>query len=86
MRFLTATVLLAASTVVAHCGDEPKPVRVLIETDQGDMEVELDARAPKTVANFLRYVDGKFYDGGRFHRTVTPGRARPSCRAVGCRW
>src|SRR5205823_1109299 len=25
-----------------------------------------------TVANFLRYVDGKFYDGGRFHRTVTP--------------
>jgi peptidyl-prolyl cis-trans isomerase A (cyclophilin A) len=23
------------------------------------------------VANFLRYVDGKFYEGGRFHRTVT---------------
>ena len=39
----------------------------------GDIEVELDpAKAPKTAANFLRYVDGKFYDGGRFHRTVTP--------------
>src|SRR5262249_25867650 len=36
-----------------------------------DIEVELDAkRAPVTAANFLRYVDGKFYDGGRFHRTV----------------
>ena len=45
---------------------------MLIETDLGDIEVELDAaKAPKTVANFLRYVDGKFYDGGRFHRTVT---------------
>jgi peptidyl-prolyl cis-trans isomerase A (cyclophilin A) len=26
----------------------------------------------RRVANFLRYVDAKFYDGGRFHRTVTP--------------
>src|SRR6266513_89265 len=53
--------------------DEPKPVRVLIQTDKGDIEVELDAaKAPNTVANFLKYVDGKFYDGGRFHRTVTP--------------
>jgi peptidyl-prolyl cis-trans isomerase A (cyclophilin A) len=51
-----------------------KPVRVVIETEKGDIEVELDAaRAPHTVANFLRYVDGKFYDGGRFHRTVNPG-------------
>jgi cyclophilin family peptidyl-prolyl cis-trans isomerase/dienelactone hydrolase len=50
-----------------------KSVRVLIQTDKGDIEVELDAaRAPHTVANFLRYVDGKLYDGGRFHRTVKP--------------
>jgi peptidyl-prolyl cis-trans isomerase A (cyclophilin A) len=27
---------------------------------------------PATIANFLRYVDGKYYEGGRFHRTVTP--------------
>jgi peptidyl-prolyl cis-trans isomerase A (cyclophilin A) len=53
-------------------GDKDKVVRVLIETEKGDIEVELDgARAQVTVANFLRYVDGKFYDGGRFHRTVT---------------
>jgi peptidyl-prolyl cis-trans isomerase A (cyclophilin A) len=48
-------------------------VSILIQTDRGDIEVELDsAKAPITVGNFLRYVDGKFYDGGRFHRTVKP--------------
>ena len=31
----------------------------------------LPAAAPgATVANFFRYVDGGYYDGGRFHRTV----------------
>ena len=45
--------------------------RVLIRTERGDIEVEVDtARAPATAANFLRYVDGGFYEGGRFHRTV----------------
>src|SRR5262249_47619794 len=47
--------------------------RVVIVTEKGDIEVELDAgRAPATVANFLRYVEGNFYQGGRFHRTVKP--------------
>lgn len=27
-------------------------------------------RAPISAANFLRYVDGAYYDGGRFYRTV----------------
>jgi len=44
--------------------------RVRIETPLGDIVVTLDERAPGTVANFLAYVDGGFYDGGRFHRTV----------------
>src|SRR5947209_8956535 len=53
------------------CASEP--VRILIATDKGDIEAELyAAQAPVTVANFLRYVDGHLYDGGRFHRTVTP--------------
>ena len=48
-------------------------VHIVIETDAGVIEAALDAgKAPATVANFLRYVDGKFYDGGRFHRTVKP--------------
>jgi peptidyl-prolyl cis-trans isomerase A (cyclophilin A) len=69
-----AFLVLAVSRTTA---DEPAkkatPVRVLIRTDAGDIEVELDAaKAPNTVVNFLRYVDGGFYSGGRFHRTVKP--------------
>jgi peptidyl-prolyl cis-trans isomerase A (cyclophilin A) len=66
--------LLALQVLSGAPAAEPTgPVRVLIRTEKGDIEVELDAaRAPVTVANFLRYVDGHFYDGGRFHRTVKP--------------
>ncbi len=47
-------------------------VQVRIETERGGITVAVDAnRAPGTAANFLRYVDEGFYDGGRFHRTVT---------------
>ena len=71
MRF-TAVCCLCVAGLTSGRAQEPKAVRVVIETDQGNIEVELDAaKAPATVANFLRYVDGKFYDGGRFHRTVT---------------
>ncbi len=49
------------------------PTSVFISTPLGEIEVELAAeQAPVTVGNFLHYVDGGFYDGGRFHRTVTP--------------
>ena len=48
-------------------------VRVLIDTEAGPIAIELDAaRAPRTVANFLRYVDEQFFDGASFYRTVTP--------------
>jgi peptidyl-prolyl cis-trans isomerase A (cyclophilin A) len=53
--------------------DAPKPVRLVLQTEKGTLEVEVDeARAPVTVRNFLFYVDGGFYDGGVFHRTVKP--------------
>ena len=49
----------------------PDLVRVSIQTDLGDIEVEVNAKAAtSTVSNFLRYVDAGHYDGGRFHRTV----------------
>jgi peptidyl-prolyl cis-trans isomerase A (cyclophilin A) len=53
------------------------PVRVVLETEHGEIELELDAvRAPVTVANFLKYVDAGRYDGGIFHRTVRPGNQK----------
>jgi peptidyl-prolyl cis-trans isomerase A (cyclophilin A) len=69
------TRLLIALAIVAAAIEQnaPKPVRVLIETDIGDIEAEIDAvRAPITAANFLKYVDGGLFDGGRFSRTVRP--------------
>ena len=50
-------------------------VPVTIETEMGNIEVEIDTvSAPVTGLNFLKYVDAKLYDGGYFHRTV---RTRP---------
>lgn len=47
------------------------PVQVAIETVAGTITVELYGdKAPITVANFLRYVDGKRFDGAEFYRTV----------------
>ena len=64
--------LLAMPIVDSEAGGPAIPVQVRIQTELGDILVELDVRqAPATTANFLRYVDGGFYEGGRFHRTVT---------------
>ena len=57
--------------VIAVAQPPLAPVRVVLETELGDIELELDAaRAPVSVANFLKYVDAGLYDGGTFHRTV----------------
>ena len=45
--------------------------RVMINTNQGTIELELyPQQAPKTVANFLRYVKQDFYSGTVFHRVI----------------
>jgi cyclophilin family peptidyl-prolyl cis-trans isomerase len=44
---------------------------VVMETSLGTIKIELDAdKAPKTVENFLKYVDAKFYDNTVFHRVI----------------
>ena len=46
---------------------------VRFQTSHGDFTIELfPEEAPETVANFLRYVDEKFFDGTIFHRVI-PG-------------
>ena len=48
---------------------------VEIQTPEGNIEITLyEAEAPEHVANFLKLIDEKFYDGILFHRTVdNPG-------------
>jgi peptidyl-prolyl cis-trans isomerase B (cyclophilin B) len=44
---------------------------VEVSTTHGTFVIALDAaRAPKSVENFLRYVDAKHYDGTVFHRII----------------
>lgn len=46
---------------------------VLLETSKGDITLELLAdEAPKSVANFVTYVESNFYDNTVFHRVI-PG-------------
>jgi cyclophilin family peptidyl-prolyl cis-trans isomerase len=46
---------------------------IRFETTLGDFTVELfEKEAPKSVANFLRYIEDEFFDGTIFHRIV-PG-------------
>ena len=46
--------------------------RVAFETSEGRIVVEVQAdKAPKSVANFLQYVNDAFYDGTIFHRVIS---------------
>ena len=46
--------------------------QVLLQTSKGEILLQLyPDKAPKTVENFLRYVDDGFYDGTIFHRVIS---------------
>lgn len=65
---LSITVLLSASFCFTPgaFADNPK---VQLETDVGDIQIELFAdKSPITVANFLSYLRRGYYDGVLFHR------------------
>jgi len=71
VKVVVALVLSAVVTATALVSTQSKAVRVRVQTELGDIVIEVDpVKAPLTTANFLKYVDGGHYDGGRFHRTV----------------
>lgn len=65
--FLAAAAATAASPALAQA--PAGPVRVKLETADGPIILELyPDKAPITAGNFLRYVDGKRFDGATFYR------------------
>ena len=66
--------LLAVITLLFACSSEaPQGVRVTMATSLGKIELELyPDKAPITVENFIRLVDGGHLDGGTFYRVVSP--------------
>lgn len=67
IAIISILILFPCITVFAN-DTNPK---VIMKTTNGDMTIELYAdKAPITVANFLSYVDDKFYDATIFHRVI----------------
>ena len=86
---LTSIALSAIFNIANAQGAAP---RVKLTTSMGDIVLQLDAaKAPKTVENFLAYVQDKHYDGTIFHRVIdgfmiqgggfTPDMAQKSTKA-----
>jgi peptidyl-prolyl cis-trans isomerase A (cyclophilin A) len=61
---------LIAGGLVPRAGVSQGLPRVVIQTELGSLEVEVDTvRAPVDAGNFLRSVDTDAYRGGTFHQT-----------------
>ncbi|MBX3593890.1 peptidylprolyl isomerase [Sphingomonas sp.] len=70
-HFLPFVSLLLVTANAAPPPPEPAIIRVRLVTSAGDIVVALDARrAPRTVANFMRYVDDGRLDGTEFYRSA----------------
>ena len=70
-----AALLLAAapasSRPAGHSAPAQAPVRVLLQTSDGPILIQLEMkRAPITAGNFLRYVEQKKFDGTSFYRAA----------------
>ncbi len=69
---LLSLAALFAGAAVQAANNDAFPV-VTLHTSHGEVVLQLDrARAPLTVANFIRYVDSGFYTDTIFHRVI-PG-------------
>lgn len=68
VRFFLLFCLLAYFS----CSCTPTHPQILIKTEKGNITLELyPEKAPFTVANFLRYIEGNRLKGTTFYRTVT---------------
>lgn len=69
-------VILIALMFIASCSpnfevEKMENKIVIIETNMGNIEIELDEKnAPATTENFLKYVNEGFYNGTIFHRVI----------------
>lgn len=70
---LLAAFLFVSSLLATQAAPASKNPVVVLKTSMGTITLQLDpTHAPLSTANFLQYVDQKFYDGTIFHRII-PG-------------
>ena len=69
MRY--AVVLFCIVSMAACAGKKREFPNIIIRTNYGDIEAELyPAKAPKTVAAFMSYIDKGFYKNTTFYRVL----------------
>jgi hypothetical protein len=72
--FAEAEITFSGTGPIGRSGYDPEDQPILL----GDIVISVDTQhAPVTSANFLKYVDGGFYTGGRFHRATRPDNYTP---------
>ncbi len=69
--FITQVVLATQVNVQQKTTIIETPIEVVFQTSKGSFTMQLNLeKAPKTVDNFLRYVDQGFYTNTLFHRVI----------------
>ena len=67
-KFMLVTLVLILGGTLSGAAET---IKVKLETTMGDIHIDLyEDKAPITVANFLRYIDGGHFNGGAFYRVV----------------
>jgi cyclophilin family peptidyl-prolyl cis-trans isomerase len=79
-KLTTLLLVLLLTPILGACSDQDQSAatpaatgnpQVLMQTSMGEIVIELyPQQAPKSVANFLQYVDDGFYNGTIFHRVI----------------
>lgn len=68
---LLLALLLSVNAQADKAGTDPELPSVRVTTSEGVFHIQLRPDyAPRTVENFLQYVDDGFYDGTVFHRVI----------------
>jgi cyclophilin family peptidyl-prolyl cis-trans isomerase len=71
MKSLTVSFIMTLILTACSAHAQGKNPMVAMQTSMGTIVLELDAqKAPKTVANFISYVNQSFYNGTTFHRVI----------------
>lgn len=73
-KYITLIILISNTFLTNHVFAKEqvsKTQKAIIHTDLGDIKIELyAAKAPVTVANFIRYIGAGAFNEGRFYRVV----------------
>lgn len=77
---LSTAFALAIAALPAQSEESMKDIRIIVKTDQGDIEgVLYPSKAPVTVANFLNLAKRGYYNGLNFHRVIPDFMIQGGC-------